>query len=453
MRPDRLLQRLPCLVGRHRRSRSQAVRGKGASGGSTYLSVCRHCGIPMERLHHGRWIVSPEEEASGRGVSRMRVLGLVAAAVVLVAAAGLFWGVLPAGSDSTGESNDSVGLAPNDQRLLFSHFAGELIRNPDSARIVRPIDTTDQGDTSGLKYAAPGARVSLTIVQKAPAPVSFNLFFDGFMTRADTYNGAGVVLVDGVVAARYDMPLRGSEIPTGEIAVSANVPAGRHVVSLVLPYAASVAITGVTVPAAASVTTGPPPPKRRVVLLGDSRLNGAGAADITGTIAFQLAQRLNAEVINLANGGRQLAASDFAMAGELAPDLAYSLYDYNNFYSNSETLQGFGAAYAAALREFVTASAGAGKPEARLLVITSFASSSDADFTPPGPFARNSPSLEAFRRQERTEVAALGNPRVRIVEGRGRSMPGAAAPDSLDGVHFSSAAQAEQAAVLAAAAR
>jgi len=190
-----------------------------------------------------------------------------------------------------------------------------------------------------------------------------------------------------------------------------------------------------------------------VVLLGDDRLNGAGAADITGTIAFQLAQRLNAEVINLANGGRQLAASDFVVAGQLAPDLAYSLYDYNNFYPNSETLQGFGSMYAAGLREFVAASTRAGKPQARLLVITSFASSSDADFAQPGPFARNIPSLEAFRRQERTEVAAFGNGRVKIIEGRGRGMPGAAEPDSPDGVHFSSAAQAAQAAILAAAAR
>ena len=450
MRPDRLWAQIPCFFGRHRRSRSRAVRVPGRNGGFTYASVCRRCGIPMERLHQGHWAVSPKASgASGRWV----LLAWAAAGLVVLGGAAYLAKNLSFGTNRAGADMQLRALAPNDEHLVFSHFAGELVRNAQSARIVRPIDTTDQGDSSGLKYAAPGARVSLTVLQEAAGPVSFDLAFDGLMSRVDMYNAAGVVLVDGAVAARYDMPIEGDEVPIGDLSASANVPAGRHTVSLVLPYGASVALTGVSVPGTARVTAGPRPPALRVVLIGDSRLNGAGASDITGTIAFQLAQTLDAEVINLANGGRQLAASDFAEAAKLAPDLAYSLFDFNNFYPGGESLDGFGLNYATGIREFLVGTERAGKPHARLFVVTSFASTSDADSETPGAYARNTPSLEAFRQRERREVAGVGSTRVAIVEGRGRGMPGASPPDSADGVHFSSSAQQLQASALAAAAR
>ena len=336
---------------------------------------------------------------------------------------------------------------------MFSHYAGRLTRTSAYASIVRAIDTSDQGDTSGLRHAAPGARVSVAVTQDAAGSVEFQLGFDGLMVLTGAYNAAGVVLVDGAVAATYDMPLVGKAVPVGTLEVKVPVPAGRHTVSLVLPYAASVRLLGMTYPATAQVAAGPPPPTFRVVLLGDSRLNGSGAADITGTIAFELARRLNAEVINIAYGGRQLAAGDFAIAGKLAPDVAISLYDFNNFYRNGARLDEFGRYYRAGMQEFLEASARAGKPGARLLVVTSFASSSDADFLPAGPYARNVPSLEAFRSQERSEAASLASPRVTVVEGRSSGMPAATVAYAADGVHFNSAAQLLQAQTLAAAIR
>jgi hypothetical protein len=438
MHADRFWGRLGCVVGKHRRSKGRARLGAGASGRANYESFCSYCGTPMERLSNRRWIVS--KGARRPGGSRRAFIGGLAAVATAAIAGGVFLFGVP-----------TTRIAPNDPRLTFTDYAGSLTRTGSYARIVRPIDTTDQGDTSGLRYAAPGARIGFTSTSAAAGAIVFQLEFDGMMTRAGLYNAAGAVLVDGAVAATYDMPLSGETIPVGSLSVRVPVPAGRHVVSLVLPYAASVRLTGVLVPAGAGIAAGPPAPALRIVLIGDSRFNGPAATNVTGTIGFQLERRLHAEVINLANGGRQLAPGDFTIAGALHPDLVYSLYDFNDFYPNGASLSGFGGAYALAMRNFLAASAAAGKPHAQLRLVTSFASTSDADFSPPGRYAGNRPTLEQFREEERRQVAALHDGRVRIVEGRGPGMPPATAPSSADGVHYSAAAQAVQAALLAAA--
>jgi hypothetical protein len=450
MRADRFWGRLACVVGKHRRSKGRARHGTGASGRATYESFCSYCGIPMERLPNRRWIVSKGGRRSG-GSRRAFVGGLAAVAAAAIAGGVFLFGAPLTSADPEASTVPSTRIAPDDPRLTFTDYAGSLTRTSDYAKIVRPIDTTDQGDTSGLRYAAPGARISFTSSSTAAGAVVFQLEFDGMMTRAGLYNAAGAVLVDGAVAATYDKPLSGETIPVGSLSVQVPVPAGRHVVSLVLPYAASARLTGVLVPTGTRIAAGPPAPALRIVLIGDSRFNGPAAANVTGTIGFQLERRLHAEVINLANGGRQLAPGDFTVAGALHPDLVYSLYDFNDFYPNGASLSGFGGAYALAMRNFLAASAAAGKPHAQLRIVTSFASTSEADFSPPGRYAGNRPTLEQFREEERRQVAALHNGRVRIVEGRGPGMPPATAPSSADGIHYSAAAQAVQAAILAAA--
>jgi hypothetical protein len=181
---------------------------------------------------------------------------------------------------------------------------------------------------------------------------------------------------------------------------------------------------------------------RPIVTTGDSRLHGMGADDITQTIAFRIAQTTGQEVVNLANGGRRLEPRDLTIASALDPSVLLMLYDFNDFFPNDTTAQAFAAKYDQALANFRAGST------ARMIVVTSFASTSDADYAPPGAYAGNSPSLEAFRQVERARVAARNDPRIRIVEGRGPGMPTAGLANSADGVHYYGTAQAAQAAVL-----
>lgn len=48
-----VLGRIRCLFGIHRRSQGQA-KIDAASG--VYVSVCRHCGVPMQRRNDRRWV-------------------------------------------------------------------------------------------------------------------------------------------------------------------------------------------------------------------------------------------------------------------------------------------------------------------------------------------------------------------------------------------------------------
>lgn len=48
-----VLGRVRCLFGAHQRSQSRA-KPDGEKG--AYVSVCRHCGVPMKRLPNRRWV-------------------------------------------------------------------------------------------------------------------------------------------------------------------------------------------------------------------------------------------------------------------------------------------------------------------------------------------------------------------------------------------------------------
>ncbi len=52
-----LIGNLFCKMGRHDRSRGRARRKNG-----TWLSYCRRCDVPMQRLPGGKWVVIEPEE-------------------------------------------------------------------------------------------------------------------------------------------------------------------------------------------------------------------------------------------------------------------------------------------------------------------------------------------------------------------------------------------------------
>ncbi len=56
--------RLNCVRGRHERSSKRARKE-----GNIYLSVCRHCGIPMRRIGKREWIVDAYRPDPKRAVA------------------------------------------------------------------------------------------------------------------------------------------------------------------------------------------------------------------------------------------------------------------------------------------------------------------------------------------------------------------------------------------------
>jgi hypothetical protein len=71
--------------------------------------------------------------------------------------------------------------------------------------------------------------------------VMVRLRFTNLVTRADTYNGAGLVLVDGAVAQRFTR----EPGPSGDLAIFLSFGAATtSVIEVLMPYCASVDILG-----------------------------------------------------------------------------------------------------------------------------------------------------------------------------------------------------------------
>ncbi|HEX8300592.1 hypothetical protein [Sphingomonas sp.] len=51
----KIIGRMRCLMGKHKRSRQQAQRSGDAA---PYTSICTFCGVPMVRRAKGDWIVA-----------------------------------------------------------------------------------------------------------------------------------------------------------------------------------------------------------------------------------------------------------------------------------------------------------------------------------------------------------------------------------------------------------
>lgn len=345
----------------------------------------------------------------------------------------------------SGAVQPDIVVAPNSAAIGWTDYGGTIDATAERARIIRPIDTIDQGDPAGAKWSAPGARAAVSLTLAQPGTVTFDLYFSGLSTRLDTYNAKGAILIDGAPSVPFDFPIVGGVIPTGPLSVSAPVPAGTHVAAVVLPIMASVELRAVRRPPGSLLNPAPSRLPFHIVLIGDSRFHGMGASSALETIAEEL-RSFGYDVAVLANGGRQLARVDFQKAAELAPDVTFALFDFNNFKNNGSNVAGFQALYQQGIADYLAGCSG------KLRVVTSFASTSDADWTgAPGAFFGNSPTLEQHRAAERAAVAATGSARVKIVEGRGAGQPTAAAANAPDGIHFNSPAQAIQGQRLAAA--
>lgn len=338
----------------------------------------------------------------------------------------------------SGGVQPDIVIAPNSAAIGWTDYGGVIDATAERARIIRPIDTIDQGDPAGAKWSAPGARAAVSLTLAQAGNVTFDLYFSGLHTRLDSYNAKGALLVDGARTVSFDFPLVGGVIPTGPMSVSTPVPAGTHTVATTFPMVASMEVRGIRRPFGSLLNPAPLRLPFRIVLIGDSRFHGMGANSALETIAEEL-RSLGYDVAVLANGGRQLARVDYQKAAELAPDVAFALFDFNNFKNNGVNLAGFQALYQQGIADYLAGCSG------KLRVVTSFASTSDADWTgTPGAFHGNNPTLEQYRAAERAAVAAIDSARVKIVEGRGAGQPTAAASNAPDGIHYNSPAQATQ---------
>lgn len=296
-------------------------------------------------------------------------------------------------------------LAPDHPALSYTDCAAVDV-TAERARFSRPIV-----NGLGYEWVAPGARIRLWTDSES---VTFRLHRSGLMATAETRQGVGAVLVDGVATTWSD---------TERVTVT-HVGRRMRLHELVMPYNDAIDFLGVEIDGTAAAA---PRAGRRLVTLGDSITHGFWASDVTRSWPFLLSQATGMELVNLGVGGRMCVPSDGTAAAGCGADVITYLIGYNEFSQQKDPTD-FGCRHAQTLENIK-----AGRPGAKIVAITPIWS----------PNAKPIP-LEAYRQAIRDSVPAD----VTLIEGPSL-MP--ADPSSLtDTVHPSDAGSASIAQALAA---
>lgn len=224
------------------------------------------------------------------------------------------------------KSVSSATLLPPDHPALSYTDCAAVSVTPEAARFSRPIV-----NGLGYEHSSPGSRVRVWTDSET---VTVRLRDSGLMTRTDTRQSVGAVLVDGAPATTW------SDV---ERVTIKHVGRKMRLHEIVWPYNASVDFLGVEIDpyatAAAAPRTG-----RRIVTLGDSITHGFWSSDVAHTWPFLLSQATGCEVVNLGVGGRMCVPADGSAAAACSPDVLIYLIGFNEFSQQTDPAE-FGSRY------------------------------------------------------------------------------------------------------------
>jgi hypothetical protein len=322
----------------------------------------------------------------------------------------------------------------NDDNITYSDLAGTWTTDATRARPRRPVI-----DGQGFDYATPAARASISVTALVTSAVVITVQYTGLVTRNDTYKDVGSVLVNGDEVVQFTCPVpHGLVHPTASKQVIVPVTPGTSIISLIWPYCASLDLTSFGLPAGVLLNDAPVRTSKKLVGYGDSRQHGFSATKSTQTMLYKAALLWDAQCLNLSYGGRQIVPSDATAAGTFGADGAVALAGYNMFYPMSyPTLAQIQEIYEDYLTNFRASSAGAGKPNARLVALTELWANADIG---EGPYAANVPTHPDYRTALIAAEASIGDADTVLLSGNTGGMP-TGYGSFPDGVHATDTAQ------------
>ena len=331
--------------------------------------------------------------------------------------------VMMLGSSSQGSFVTMVALEANHPSISQSDYCAIGTKDATKVRFVRPIV-----DGQGFETCSPGARIARFITNSQT--VTIHLAYTGLVTRADTYNATGWVLVNG---AKYQSFTAAKNIGVSSpVLVALSFPSSTYrTIEVVLPYCASVDLTGVDIESTAAISAAAGRPTTRIACAGDSITHGFSTTDVSVSWPYLLGVAKDWATVNLGYGGRQLTASDGTKLANLLPDVATYLIGYNDFnYQNA--LATFKANYKSFINNFRAVA-----PSVKVYCIT-----------PLWTATVKAIPIETYRQQIRDALTELGNPLNVLVEGTTLTLSGAGSFNA-DGIHPNDTGAAEIAAALA----
>lgn len=283
----------------------------------------------------------------------------------------------------------TVPVAPTAAGITFSDYAG-LDLNTSRARFSRYPDPYGQG----YETANPGARVRFATDSRV---VRVRLQYTNLVTRMDTYNGVGVVLVNGSLYTTFDR----AQGPAGPLTVLVDFGSvSMRTFDILMPYCASVDFIGIDIEAAATLQAPAARPAVRYVACGDSITHGFTASRGDLSWPQRLAALKGWQFINMGYGGHQALPLVVQAAAQLSPTVGTYLIGYNNFGAQTP-LATFKANFKSSVQNWRAAA-----PAAKLYCITPLWTSNT-----------NTLTIEQYRQQIRDGLSELADPLSILVEG------------------------------------
>jgi len=288
-----------------------------------------------------------------------------------------------------------VTIPPDHPALAYTGFA-ELRVTPDDAAWQRTVADT----TPGYTQDAPGGVIRFRTAAAAGAALVEYLPKSAMAGRVH-YHSTGVLLVDGRRAGTFTRP--GDAGGVVRIPLPAAGQGAAHTCAIVLPYADAVRFRGLCLPAGATLLPLPPePPKPRYVAYGDSITHGFLAADAPAGYAWQLAEQMHWQLVNLGFGSRAATPDDGRRVAALKPDVVTILLGVNDCLGKIPP-----ATFAANYRQVLDAIRRE-RPAIPVVIIT--------PLDVPGKWAGSEP-LEQYRQALRDLARDRHDPQLFVVEG------------------------------------
>lgn len=285
-----------------------------------------------------------------------------------------------------------VAVTPDHANIVYSGFV-ELRCTPEAASAARQFAGSVFGkDTPGavvrFRMQATAAEALIEYVPKAS------------LTNRVHYQSTGVVLRDGRRIATFDRPSDAGGAVQVRLAADDSEP---HTWGLVLPYADPVVFRGLRLAAGGQLLALPPVAARPVyVAYGDSITHGFLAGDALSGYAWQLAETMGWQLVNLGFGGRTAVPDDALLVVAQKPDVVTILLGVNDCLG-SIPVETFARNYGAILDTIR-----AGRPTAPIVIIT--------PLDVPGKWV-GTEKLEDYREALRKLAAVRRDNRLLLVEG------------------------------------
>lgn len=219
----------------------------------------------------------------------------------------------------------SATILPDDARILVSDCLGISERSASRLRFLRTLT-----DGNGFEHCSPGSRAGITTNSES---VTFNVYYNNLVTRADVRNYVGGVLVDGVLTGTFTSTGTNTGPSSQSITVSFATAASRTI-ELVWPYGDGMDLISVQTRSAATLSA-PSRPAEKMLMLGDSITHGFWATNVFTSWAHKLAVLKTRQLLNLGYGSRMATATDGNAAVGTGAGTVLYLIGYNDFVAQT----------------------------------------------------------------------------------------------------------------------